>query len=97
MIISLRDFEKDKADVVYIYGDEDTKRLKRKGLLHDNLIPKDEDEDGSFRFQEENNEDSDEEEKVTKEEPKVKVSNITIQDFGLPPIEDDYDDDIENI
>jgi len=97
MIISLRDFEKDKADVVYIYGEEDTRRVKRKGLLHDNLIPKEEDEDGSFRFQEENNLDSDEEqEDVIEEKPKVRGNNITIQDFGLPPIEDE-DNDIENI
>ena len=97
MIISLRDFEKDKADVVYIYGEEDTKRVKRKGLLHDNLIPKEEDEDGSFRFQEENDEDSDEEkENVIEEKPKIRGNNITIQDFGLPPIEDE-DSDIDNI
>ena len=30
ILISLRDFEKDKADVLHVYNDEETKKLKRK-------------------------------------------------------------------
>ena len=97
LIISLRDFEKNKGDVIYVYSDEDVKRLKRKDLLHENLIPI-EDSDDEFKFQEEKNLDSeyesDEEEKV--KEIKQRGDNICIQDFGLPPANFDDDDNIDN-
>ena len=99
MIISLRDFEKDKADVVYIYSDDDTKRLKRKGLLHDDLIPKDEGSD-ECRFEEEDNgEDTEEENEVEQKPVEYRGKNISYQDFGLPPVsfDDEEEEDEENI
>lgn len=98
MIISLRDFEKDKGDVLYIYNQDEMNRLKRKRLIHENLIPKELEEDESFKFQEEKESDTDEEEEVVVEKPTVRKGNISIQDFGLPPVSfEDEEDDIDNI
>ena len=100
IIISLRDFEKNKADVIYVYSDEDVKRLKRKNLLNENLIQNEED-DTEFNFQEDNTEVSDDEEKLEDKVEKIKKgNNISFQDFGLPPItldDESSDDNIDNI
>ncbi len=102
MIISLRDFEKDKGDVLYIYNQDEMNRIKRKRLIHENLVPKDLEDDESFNFQEEKEAETDEEEeegKIIERKPITRNPNISVQDFGLPPIEDDNQssDNIENI
>ena len=100
ILISLRDFEKDKADVIYVYNDEESKRIKRKNLLPENLIKKETNGDEGMIFRDdesETDEEVEEEEKPVK--PKHRPNNITIQDFGLPPIgiDEEDEDDIENI
>jgi translation initiation factor 1A len=93
ILISLRNFEKDKADVIYVYDDEETKRMKRKNLLPENLIKKESQGDGMI-FKDENDYDTEEEEeKVVEEKPKHRGNNISIQDLGLPPINFDDEDD----
>lgn len=96
VIISLRDYEKDKVDIIHVYTENDMNELKRKKLIHSKLLnistgPNfDEDDINEFsEFIE-----YEEKEKKEKEITEFKGNNITIQDFGLP-IEDDeeYDDE----
>ena len=100
MIISLRDFEKDKGDVLYIYNQDEMNKIKRKRLIHENLVPKDLEDDESFNFQEEKEPETDEEEKEEEEEEiieeltKNRGNNISVQDFGLPPVSFEEDDNI---
>lgn len=96
ILISLRDFEKDKADVIYVYDDEEAKRMKRKGLLPENLMKKETNGD-ELIFAEEEESNSEEELVEEKPKPKTRGNNLTIQDFGLPPVDFDDEDDIENI
>ena len=97
ILISLRDFEKDKADVLHVYNDEETKKLKRKNLLDSKLLDK-ENEKGDDEFGFIDNEE--EEEEVVKKQPRKKEvkpkNNISVQDFGLPPVEYS-DEEIDNI
>lgn len=97
MIISLRDFEKDKGDVLYIYNQDEMNKLKRKRLIHENLVPKELEDDESFKFQEEKEPDTDEEEEVNNEKPTYRNNNISVQDFGLPPVSFEEEDNIDNI
>ncbi len=98
ILISLRDFEKDKADVLHVYNDDEAKKLKKKNLIDSKLLNKEnEGRDDEFFIEDD---DDDEEEtknirKYKKKEERPK-DNITLQDFGLPPAEFS-DDDIENI
>ena len=94
MLISLRDFELSKADVIHIYNEEEARRMQRKNLINDSIIKK-EDENDEFNFGEENY-DSDEE-NLKKEKTIIKEkNNISVQDFGIPS-SDDEEEEIENI
>ena len=78
-------------------------KIKRKRLIHENLVPKDLEDDESFNFQEEKEPETDEEEKEEEEEEiieeltKNRGNNISVQDFGLPPVSFEEDDNIDNI
>lgn len=97
MIISLRDFEKEKADVIYIYNEDEVKRAKRKKLFNEDIILEENIGEG-FKFVDNDEfEDSDDEneKKSSEEKPIVRGNNISFQDFGIPDEESDVE--IENI
>ena len=98
MIIALRDFEKEKADVIYIYNDEEVKRAKRKKLFNEDIILEENIGEG-FKFVDNDEEfqdsDDENEKKPTEEKPIVRGNNISFQDFGIPDEESDVE--IENI
>lgn len=98
ILISLRDFEKDKADVLHVYNDEETKKLKRKNLLDSKLLNKESQcKDDEFDFEDDENEEEEVTEKIkNKKVQKKPKDNISVQDFGLPPIESS-EDEIDNI
>ena len=54
LLLGIRDYQDDKADVIYIYNDQDVKRIRRTGVL-DSLIDE-EKEDCGFVFGEPNEE-----------------------------------------
>jgi translation initiation factor 1A len=99
ILISLRDFEKDRADVIHVYNDDEARKLRNKNIINSNLFNKDDDKDDEFDF---NGEDDEEEIKPAKEK-KIQIkpkNNLSVQDFGLPPSSfssDESDVDIENI
>ena len=97
ILISLRDFEKDKAGVIHVYNEEETKKLKRKNILDSQLLNRD-GEGGEDEFGFLDNEDEDDEilEKPKKKKEVRPKNNISIQDFGLPPIESS-DDELDNV
>jgi translation initiation factor 1A len=94
ILISLRDFEKDKADVIYVYDDEEANRMRRKDLLPEHLKKKESNGEDMIFADDDSNSDVEE---VIEEKPKSRGNNISIQDLGLPPINFDDEDDIENI
>ena len=98
MIIALRDFEKNKADVIHIYNDEEVKRAKRKKLFNEDIILEEDIGEG-FKFVDNDDEFEDSEDenekKSVEEKPKVRGNNISFQDFGIP--DDESDVEIENI
>ena len=97
ILISLRDFEKDKADVIHVYNEEETKKIKRKNILDSQLLDKEGDV-GEDEFGFIDNEDEDDEilEKPQKKKEVRPKNNISVQEFGLPPIESS-DDELDDI
>lgn len=99
ILISLRDFEKDRADVIHVYNDDEARKLRNKNIVNSNLFNKDDEKDDEFDFNGEDNE----EEIKPKKEKKTQIKpkdNLSVQDFGLPPSSfssDETDDDIQNI
>tara|TARA_B100000795_G_C22805613_1_gene444673 strand:+ start:4295 stop:4846 length:552 start_codon:yes stop_codon:yes gene_type:complete len=101
ILISLRDFENNKADVIYVYNDDEVHRMKRKKILSDNMLVKE--KQGDFEFIDNYNSDEEEEKEKEKEKEKKyktneikKKNNITIQDLGLPNFSDE-EEEIDNI
>lgn len=98
MIIALRDFEKDKADVIYIYNEEEVNRAKRKKLFNEEIILEENIGEGlKFVENDEEFEDSDGEndKNPVEEKPIARGNNISFQDFGISDEESDIE--IENI
>ena len=93
ILISLRDFENNKADVIYVYNDDEVHRMKRKNILNESFINKD--VGNEFDFVDDNY-DSDEELKENKPKEIKNKNNISVQDFGLPSFSDS-DNEIDNI
>lgn len=86
ILISLRDFENNKADVIYVYNDDEVHRMKRKNILNERDINKE--MGNEFDFVDDNY-DSDEELKEKKKPKEIKSkNNISVQDFGLPSFSD---------
>ena len=100
VIISERDFEKDKVDVIHVYKEYEMNELKRRGLINKKLVnlsnsigttaSKGED-NGDHEFSEfvETEPVSDVDPRK-KQENKFRGANITVQDFGI--ISDDDED-----
>ena len=101
ILISLRDFEKDKADVIHVYNDDEAKKLKRKNLIDSKLLNKElEGGEDEFDFNGEDEEDDLVDVKKNRKKEVKPKDNITLQDFGLPPASyssDEEEDNIENI
>ena len=54
VIISLRDFDDKRGDIIYVYTADEEKILKKQGIFNQNLEPDNEkDNDGNFIFEEE--------------------------------------------
>nr|QBK87211.1 MAG: translation initiation factor 1 [Marseillevirus LCMAC201] len=49
LLLNIRDYQNDKADIIYIYDDRDTKRLRRRGELA-GLIDEEEEQGCGFIF-----------------------------------------------
>ena len=97
ILISLRDFEKDKADVIHVYNEEETKKLKRKNILDSQLLNREgEGGEDEFGFLDNDDEDDGILEKPQKKKEVRPKNNISVQDFGLPPIESS-DDELDNV
>ena len=106
ILISEREFEKDKVDVIHVYNEGEMNTLKRKGLINNNLVKlsdstnshrKELKEDAEFtEFIEDDVEDEEENKSYKEDKTIVKKNNISIQDFGLPSFSDE-EDEIDNI
>lgn len=62
VLISLRDFQEDKADVILKYAPEEARQLKALGQLPDSVVINDNDggdDEGGFEFEDESGDDSD--------------------------------------
>ena len=81
ILISLREFETTKADVIYVYTDEEVDRMKRKNILNDNIIKNETNDE--FKFEDQNYNSDDEEQKKIKPKKIKNKNNITVQDFGM--------------
>lgn len=86
ILISLREFEKSKADVIHVYNEDDTQKLKNKNLIDSKLFGKENDKDDEFDFADG---DVDKEKEYNKKKTRRPTSikprdNITVQDYGLP-------------
>jgi translation initiation factor 1A len=61
VLISLRDFQEDKADVILKYAPEEARQLKALGHLPESLVINDaaegDDEGGGFEFEDESSDD----------------------------------------
>ena len=62
LLISIRDYQENKVDVIHIYSDQDAKRLRRKGELDELLSDDEDDDDCGFVFGGSEDEDNAEEE-----------------------------------
>lgn len=54
VIVSLRDYQKDKCDIIHLYTDEESKKLRKRGIIVEQEASKDE-EENPFDFEEEVN------------------------------------------
>ena len=96
VIISIREYEKEKVDIIHVYSEHDINELKRKKLVDNKLL----NISTSANFDEENLEEFSEfveYEEETKhqvnEQPKYRGNNITVQDFGIISDESEEESD----
>ena len=54
VIVSLRDYQKDKCDIIHLYTDEESRKLRKRGIIVEQETSKDE-EENPFDFEEEVN------------------------------------------
>ena len=104
VIISERDFEKDKVDIIHVYKEDEMNELRKRDLLHTELI-KLYNNSGASTFSGKAYEDNEfsefvEEEDFFPEDNKKKTyqlrgNNLSTQDFGI--ISEDDDTDVEDI
>ena len=86
VIISIRDFEKEKVDIIHVYTENDMNELKRKNLVDNKLLnitigaSFDDENLGEFGEFIDYDEKSD---NKNKEPAKYRGTNITVQDFGI--------------
>ena len=88
VLISLRDFEDGKADVIHVYNDQEMNDLKRKGYIGSELVPKDK----QSQYQDMEFVDILGEEDVVEKKPKIRGlgrNNLVIDNYGI--ISDDED------
>ena len=52
VIVSLRDYQKDKCDIIHLYTDEESRKLRKRGIIAEQDTSKDE-EENPFEFEEE--------------------------------------------
>ena len=52
VIVSLRDYQKDKCDIIHLYTDEESRKLRKRGIIVEEETSKDE-EENPFEFEEE--------------------------------------------
>lgn len=98
ILISLRNFEKEKADVIHVYNEDEAKQLKRKNIIDSKLFNKDiEGKDDEFFIEDDEEEQNINILKKNKKKEVRPVGNISVQDFGLPPVSYSSEDDIEII
>ena len=95
ILISLREFEKSKADVIHVYNEDDTQKLKNKNLIDSKLFGKENDKDDEFDFADG---DVDKEKEYNKKKTRRPTSikprdNITVQDYGLPESNEESNDE----
>ena len=103
VIISVRDFEKDKVDIIHVYKEHEMNELKRKNLINPELLKISNSGSGSKKGSYQDEEfaefvEDDVEEPLIDKKTNIKKprgNNISIQDFGIPDSEDE--DDIDAI
>ena len=54
VIVSLRDYQNDKCDIIHLYTDEESRKLRKRGIIVEQETSKDE-EENPFDFEEEVN------------------------------------------
>jgi translation initiation factor 1A len=87
VIISLREFEREKVDIIHVYTEQDMNELKRKNVIDNKLLNIT--VGANFDENEDNGEfsefiDYDKTDKENKNnEKKFRGNNITVQDFGI--------------
>ena len=101
VIISIRDYEKEKVDIIHVYSDYDINELKKKKLIDNKLL------NISTGANFDNNDDLEEfsefvdydepEKSKENQNPKYRGNNITIQDFGIISDESDTEGVVEVI
>jgi len=52
VIVSLRDYQKDKCDIIHLYTDEESRKLRKRGIIVEEESVKEE-EENPFEFEEE--------------------------------------------
>ena len=52
VIVSLRDYQKDKCDIIHLYTDEESRKLRKRKIIVEEETSKD-DEENPFEFEEE--------------------------------------------
>lgn len=80
VLISLREFETDKCDIIYVYKPDETNNLKRKGEIPRNLMP------GKSNFEEEEDLefiDYQDESKIEPKKPVQKRNNVVQENYGI--------------
>ena len=96
VLISIRDYEKEKVDIIHVYKEYEINELKRKNLLPKELIRHSNSHGGPLNSKDDNDEFAeivDEEEEVVKapkkyNTPKTRGDNITVQNFDYLDMEE---------
>lgn len=82
VLISLRDFEDGKADVIHVYNDQEMNDLKRKGHIGSELVPKDQ----QSQYQDMEFADLIEDEEEVEKKPKIRGlgrNNLVKDNYGI--------------
>ncbi len=108
VLISVRNFEKDKVDIIHVYKEYEMNELKRKGHLHKELMKHSnnygnnphtshQDDEELAEFIDEDNDIPFENEKTKLVSQKSKRDNLTVQNFDYLDEDEETDNEIENM
>ena len=107
VLISIRNFEKDKVDIIHVYKEYEMNELKRKGHLHKELMKHSNNHGNNPHTSHQDDEELAEfidEDEIPQENEKTKLvshksrgNNVTVQNFDYLDEDEETDDEIDNI